>query len=241
VFAVAEWLGRAGSFPEAVADVAAALGYSLPQGHAQSSQRPPQAQPQAVKQPEPPFELPEADKARIHAARLAFCNAFWSGEPVIDEIADSLGLCRETLRLAGWGQSSLGLVNGWLAYVYPHGLKARNRDPLAKPRFLWIVGKALAPWRAEWIKPEVRTVYLTEGESDALALIETGLENDGTAAVIASPGTSFSREWVPMFAGRKVVLCFDLDTAGQTAAAKVAGLLKGHAAEILAWKGPRQQ
>lgn len=245
VFKVSEWLGRSHDFPSAVADVASVLGVTLPQAHARAPQRPPQAQPQAAKQPEPPVELSAVDREKIHAARLAFCNAFWSGEPVIDEIAASLGLTRETLRHAGWGQSGLGLAAGsygkptWLCYCYPSGLKWRNPDPTAKPRFEWLAGKALAPWRAEWIKPEVSTVFLTEGESDCMALIEAGLESDGTAACVASPGTSFAREWVPMFAGRKVVLCFDRDAPGQLAAAKVAGMLRGTASEISTWKGPR--
>ena len=70
-----------------------------------------------------------------------------------------------------------------------------------------------------------------------MALIAAGLESEGTAACVASPGTNFSREWVPLFAGKRVVLCFDLDTAGQDATAKVAGMLHGTAAEISIWKG----
>jgi len=174
----------------------------------------------------------------VHAARLAFSDAFHAGEPIVDEIAASLGLDRETLRLASWGASGLGLAEGWLCYAYPQGLKWRNPDTNAKPRFRWLVGKAVAPWRMEWArKPEVRTVYVTEGESDCLALIAAGMEDDGTAACVASPGTSFSREWAPLFRGKRVVLCFDKDHAGQLATATVAANLKGHASEILTWKG----
>jgi hypothetical protein len=242
IFATAEWLGRAGSFPEAVQDVAAVLGVHLPQGSTASPLRKPQAQPQAVKQPEPPpFVLPEVDRERIRAARLAFCHAYWSGNPIVDQIAASLGLTRETLRLAAWGECGLGLANDWLCYCYPQGMKWRNPHPRTTPRFRWLVGKALAPWRAEWIKPEVSTVFLCEGESDALALIEAGLDVPGESACVASPGTSFPREWAAMFAGKRVVICFDSDPAGQNAAAKVAGMLKGHAAAISTWKGPRQQ
>ena len=241
VYAVAQWLGRASDFPSAVLDVASTLGVHLPQGHAASPSRPAQAQPQAAKQPSPPFILPESDREKIHAARVAFCNAFWSGNPIVDEIAADLGLTRETLRRAAWGSCGLGLANGWLCYAYPSGLKWRNPHPKTTPRFRWIVGKATAPWRMEWTrKPGVATVFLTESESDALALIESGIEADGTAAAVASPGTSFVREWVPLFAGRKVVLCFDRDPAGMAAAAKVAAMLKGTASEISTWKGPKQ-
>ena len=105
---------------------------------------------------------------------------------------------------------------------------------------MWLCGKALAPWRFEWVRPETRTIYLTEGESDTLALIAAGLEGDGTAVCCASPGTSFSPAWAPMFSGKRVVLCFDSDPPGVTAAAKVAGLLAPFAASVSIAKGGRQ-
>jgi DNA primase len=89
---------------------------------------------------------------------------------------------------------------------------------------------------AEWIRPETETVYLTEGESDALALIAAGIESDGTAVAVASPGTSFPSAWAPLFRGKRVVLCYDSDAAGRTATATVAATLKNHAREILTWE-----
>ena len=243
VFAVAEWMGRSSTFPEAVADVAAVLGVYLPQSTAGTATRPATAPPRAAKQPEPPFVLSDKDSDMIYEARLAFADAFHAGETIVDEIGASLGLDRETLRLASWGSSGLGLAAGsygkpvWLCYRYPQGLKWRNPKPKAKPRFEWLAGKALAPWRMEWVKPETRTVYLTEGESDCMALIAAGLEADGTAACVASPSTSFSRHWAKLFTGKRVILCFDHDDPGRNATASVAAILKGHAAEILTWKG----
>lgn len=237
VFDVSKWLGRSSSFTEAVADVAVTLGVYLPQSTAGIATRPATAPPRPAKQPEPPFVLSDTDREKVHAARLAFSDAFHAGEPIVHDIAASLGLDRETLRLASWGSSGLGLADGWLCYAYPQGLKWRNPNPAAKPRFRWIVGKALAPWRMEWVNSDTRTVYLTEGESDCTALIAAGLEADGTAACVASPGTSFPRNWAPLFRGKRVVLCFDTDHPGRTATATVAAILKGHAAEILTWKG----
>ena len=222
VFEVSKWLGRSSTFPEAVADVAATLGVYLPQSTAGTATRPATAPPRPAKQPEPPFVLSDAERETVHAARLAFSDAFWVEEPIIGDIAASLGLDRETLRLASWGSSGLGLADGWLCYAYPQGLKWRNPDPAGKCRFRWIVGKAIAPWRMEWVKPDTRTVYVTEGESDTLALIAAGLEDDGTAACVASPGTSFPRDWAPLFRGKRVVLCFDTDPPGRTATATVA-------------------
>lgn len=237
VFEVSKWLGRSSTFPEAVADVAATLGVHLLQSTARIAAMPAPAPPWPAKQPAPPFVLSEADRAKVHVARLAFSDAFHGEYEIVDRIAASLGLDRETLRLASWGSSGLGLADGWLCYAYPQGLKWRNPDPVAKCRFRWIVGKALAPWRMEWVKPETRTVYVTEGESDTLALIAAGLETVGTAACVASPGTSFPKEWATLFTGKRVVLCFDHDPPGRAATATVAAILKGHAAEILSWKG----
>jgi hypothetical protein len=243
VFGVSQWLGRSSAFPEAVLDVAAVLGVSLPQSTAGTATRPATAPPRPAKQPAPPFILSDGDRAKVYAARLAFCDAFHGGDEIIDRIAESLGLDRETLRVASWGSSGLGLAPGsygkpaWLCYRYPQGLKWRNPDTMAKPRFEWLVGKATAPWRMEWVTDKTRTVYLTEGESDCMALIESGIEADGTAACVASPGTSFPREWAKLFRGKRVVLCFDTDPPGRAATATVAAILKGHAAEILTWKG----
>jgi hypothetical protein len=243
VFEVSKWLGRASTFPEAVQDVAATLGVYLPQSTAGAATRPATAPQRPAKTPAPPFVLSAADKAKVHAARLAFSDALHAGEPIIDEIAASLGLSRETLRFASWGSSGLGLAcpvgskSPWLCYSYPQGLKWRNPHPKSTPRFRWIVGKAVAPWRMEWVKTETRTLYVSEGESDCLALIAAGLEADGTAACVASPGTSFPRDWAPLFRGKRVVLCFDTDGPGRVATATVAAILKGNASEILSWKG----
>lgn len=237
VFEVSKWLGRSSTFPEAVIDVASTLGVILPQNHTASATRPVTPLRESSKQTAPPFTLSDAAREIVYAARLAFCDAFHAGEPIVDEIAGSLGFDRKTLHLASCGASGLGVADGWLCYVYPEGLKWRNPDPDGKPRFRWIVGKALAPWRMERVKPSTLTVYVTEGESDTLALIAAGLEADGTAACVASPGTSFPRDWAPLFRGKRVVLCFDTDQPGRTATATVAANLEGHASEILTRKG----
>lgn len=240
VFAVSEWLGRSASFPEAVRDVASALNIPLPNSPAGAVTSPRTAPPRPPKPPEPPFTLSLTQRKTVHTARLAFSNAFWGGDSVVDDIAASLGLDRETLRVAAWGSSGLGLAcprkssKPWVCYAYPEGLKWRNPDPKRKPRFQWIVGKATTPWRWEWASKK-ENVYVTEGESDCLALIAAGMESDN-AACVATPGTSFQREWASLFTGKRVVLCFDSDNAGRAATATVAAILKGHAREILTWR-----
>lgn len=240
VFAVSEWLGRSATFPEAVRDVANALGIALPNSPAGTATRPATTPPRPAKPPEPPFTLSIAERETVQAARLAFSDAFWGEEKIVDDIAASLGLDRETLRVAAWGSSGLGLAcprkssKPWVCYAYPEGLKWRNPNPKRKPRFQWIVGKATTPWRWEWASNK-ETVYVTEGESDCLALIAAGMEAE-SAACVATPGTSFQREWASLFTGKRVVLCFDSDIAGRAATASVAAILKGHAREILTWR-----
>ncbi len=237
VFAASQWLGRSSNFPMAVRDVATTLGVYVPNSAERHFTLPNTAPQRPIRQPAPPFTLCDADQKKVHDARLAFSTAFDAGAEIIDQIAKSLGFDRETLRLASLGSSGLGLADNWLCYAYPQGLKWRNPVPTAKHRFRWIVGKALAPWRMEWVKPDTHTIYLTEGESDCMALLASGLEDDGSATCVASPGTSFSREWASLFVGKRVVICFDTDPPGRKATANIAGILKGYAAEILAWKG----
>jgi hypothetical protein len=245
IYSFVQWTGKAATFPDAVRHVAAVLGVVMPgdtTGTATAATRPAMAAP--ARKPAPAFALADAEREKIRAARLRFSCAFHDAEPIIDEIAESLAVPREALRWAAHGSDGLALAPGrhggpeWLCYAYSTGLKWRNPNPLAKPRFDWLIGKATAPWRMAWAKnPDVRTVYLTEGESDALALIAAGAERDGKTACVASPGTSFQSGWASMFEGKRVVICFDADEAGQDATVKVAKILHGHAAGILTWKG----
>jgi DNA primase len=72
-------------------------------------------------------------------------------------------------------------------------------------------------WREHRIKA-ASTVYLCESETDAIAAISAGVEKDDSIAVVAISGVnSFKSEWTSMFRGKKVILSFDNDTAGQEA------------------------
>lgn len=233
VFDASRWLGRSSTFPEAARDVASVLGIHLPQGTGSPATRPPQAK-KAPATPAP-FKLSAADREKHHAARLAFSDALDGG--TLDPLARELGIPPWALRWCAMGTSGLGWIDGKLAYLYPEGIKVRNPKG-STPRFLWLAGKATVPWRSEWVRPTTSAVYLTEGESDCLALVGAGLESEPSNACVAIPGAEgFKPEWCATFAGKRVVLCFDLDAKGREATAKVAAMLRGHAAEILTWKG----
>ncbi len=234
VFKLSRWLGRSSTFPDAVRDVASVLGVYVPQGTQAPATRPAKAK--QAPAPLPPFKLSDADREKHHAARLAFSDALDGGK--LEPLARELGIPPWALRWCAMGTSGLGWIKGKLAYLYPEGIKVRNPEGCTT-RFRWEAGKATAPWRYEWIRPETATVYLTEGESDCLALVAAGLESDPGKACVAIPGAEgFKPEWAAIFDGKRAVLCFDFDRKGREATAKVAAMLKGHAAEILTWKGP---
>lgn len=131
-----------------------------------------------------------------------------------------------------------------IGYIYPLGIKLRQPWGDQGARFAWAYGRATEPWRytvAAW-RPWISRFIITEGESDALALMQAGLSPlcGGDTAVVASPGTSFPPAWAPLFGGRHVTLCFDTDKAGQEAAHKVATLIHPHALSVsiqTRWEG----
>lgn len=238
VFDLSRWLRRTSTFAEAIADIATVLGVQPQHEGGHSSPRPPQTHPPpAPRSEQRSFTLTDAEREKHHAARLAFSDAYDAGQ--INALADELGIPLWAFRWCAKGRSGLGWLDGRLCYLYPEGMKLRNRAG-ASPRFRWVCGRATEPWRMGWAsKPEVTTIVISEGESDCLALVAAGLEADGTAACVAAPGTGFKREWGPLFAGRKVIICFDLDEPGRKAAAGVAEILRPFAAKVLTWKGPR--
>jgi hypothetical protein len=240
VFGLARAMGKANSFPDAVRHVASVLGISLrdqPQSPAQAVSRVAKPIRKPAHKPEP--ELTADQLEIIRKARLRFSDALHSGNPLVEKIADSLGLKIETLRYAAFGESGLGLAcpagssQPWLCYAYPSGLKWRNPHPQTTPRFRWITGNARKPWRWEWVKPNTQTIYLTESESDCMALIEAGIDQLENTACVAMPGTSWQEHWIELFRGKRVVLCMDKDKAGTAATALIAAQLKGIANEIL--------
>jgi hypothetical protein len=237
-FALAEWVGHAGTFPEAVAAVASALGVPLPvegppraaaSRPAPSAAKPPQSPPVPAARP----PLTDAEKGLIAAARLRFDDMADAGQ--LEPLVEELGLPEGVLRYAAFGTDGLGIHDGRLCYVYgASGLKVRGR-PGETPRFRWVCGHAARPWRWPWVKPHTRRVILAEGESDCLALLADDIEADGQTVCCACPGTSFPVAWRHLFNGLEVVLCFDTDAAGTKAARTVADLLKGHARSVAIW------
>jgi hypothetical protein len=125
-------------------------------------------------------------------------------------------------------EGSLALKDDVLAFLYPEGVK-RRALPWSTKRF-WSEGTT-GLWRASQLE-SAKTIYLTEGESDAITLIDGGIL-DSTTQVIAVPGaTAFKKKWAARFTGKTANLCFDSDEAGQQAVESVSEHLSGFAAEI---------
>lgn len=147
-------------------------------------------------------------------------------------IAKELSVTPQTVKRLTFTSDALGWSrkHNRPLYLYESGIKIRNLQR-SKIRFQWLMGRAEKPWRAHYLKrPNITRVFLTEGESDAIALIDAGLENlfprsgETGTTIVASPGTSFKAEWAHLFKGKDLVLCTDNDDAGEKSAQRIAAL-----------------
>lgn len=139
--------------------------------------------------------------------------------------------CASVAATRGWSQQTiqelaenqdLGWYNDRLSFIFATGMKVREwpgRD------FRWNCGKP-SLWRSP-DPSEPDTIFVTEGETDAISLIDAGVELCG-GMVCALPSASTIRaDWFSGWTNKKVVLCFDNDKAGMKATADVAAALQG--------------
>jgi DNA primase len=81
--------------------------------------------------------------------------------------------------------------------------------------------------------PEAQTVYLCEGETDAITLIDKGIENDGKTIAVGVQGAALNIEpWAFLFTDKHVVIAMDDDEAGWRADEKMERNLSGTAKSI---------
>ena len=152
-------------------------------GRASESLPPPRAEP--VKAKPKAESLTPAQAAKLAAA----ARALGEHEAQCAKIAKRRGWLVETVRgLALDGH--LGLHEGKLAFLYGHGLKLRWQEK-GERRISWAFGGNHELWRADRLAlPQVRRVIVCEGETDAVCLLDAGLESDADVAVVAIPGAS---------------------------------------------------
>lgn len=122
-------------------------------------------------------------------------------------------------------EGSLGWFQGKAAFIFDTGVKLRWIER-GKRRFEWCGRPSI--WRRR-ILQIAEKIYLCEGETDVITLIDAGMESVPASGVVSIPSAStFSPSWAPLFAGKEVVLCFDNDAAGNQAANKIGRLLAPH-------------
>lgn len=148
-------------------------------------------------------------------------------------ILDDPALCERIARSRGWrpetiealaGEPSLGWHEGKLAFLYESGVKLRWRQ--AQERIIkWAFGEPWL-WRGGFIWRYHR-IFLCEGETDAISLINSGVEADGQSTAIAVPSaTTFKETWIPLFKGKEVILVLDDDQAGVSATSRIGSMLQ---------------
>lgn len=119
--------------------------------------------------------------------------------------------------------------DGALCFIYRAGLKVRYIGPDGKKQLRYLKSEGLnhkSLWRGELITNATQTVWLTEGEPDALRLMDMGVgEAAGNAEVVcALPDAAYSirREELEKLKGREVIFVPDTDEAGNNAKEKIA-------------------
>ena len=159
-----------------------------------------------------------------------------SDSSLCERIARSRGWKAETIRQLGL-ETYLGWYEGKLAFIYDTGVKLRWRSK-GERIIRWAFGKPWL-WRGAWIK-SAQTIYLCEGETDAISLIDAGIETDRATVAIAIPSAStFDSTWTTLFEGKNIIFAFDNDKAGSEATERISKLLRSSVRSLkrLNWEG----
>jgi hypothetical protein len=127
----------------------------------------------------------------------------------------------------------LGIEDGKLAFIYETALKLRWRD-IDGRHFCFAFGVPFI-WRAlPLLSPSLRSridrVYITEGETDCITLVDRGFEKADLSqiCVAISGANQFKPEWASLLSGLNVTLVPDTDDAGRQALGKWTELLAPH-------------
>lgn len=239
VFDLSQRMGRSTDFRSALADVRNVLSGQLGEHGSVAKNRKIAAVSSTYATKNGPYKPSIEEFQQIWAAKMAFPMALYENSEVIRKASKELGFdLRLTQGCSAGLIDGLGIYDGRLCYVYASGLKVRRFKNEGAPRFYWEIGKATKPWRIAKISNETERVVLCEGETDALACLISGLEDDGRTAVVACPGIGFRKEWIASFKDREVIVSFDFDEPGRNAAERVATLLHGTARSVAIVSSP---
>jgi len=155
--------------------------------------------------------------------RLKMATFLRKERPLCEQIAAKRNWKVETIQALA-DETSLGWYQCNLAFLYDTGVKVRNFLEGGERSIKWPYG-ASSLWRDHRIA-NASTIYLCEGETDAISLLDADLETDPAVGVVAVPSAStFKPAWASRFAGKEVTLCMDGDPAGIAARQKIGALL----------------
>jgi hypothetical protein len=155
-----------------------------------------------------PYHLSEEERAIAAncAHRLATVD-YW-----LKEISAWMGWKRETVQALA-AEGSLGIdPAARLCFLYGSGLKFCYDNLDTGERIIgWRFGKPTL-WRLGR-QEGAQKVYLTEGEPDAISLLDEGVEREPGVSVLAVPCASFRlAPLAPLFKDKEVVLVSDPGT-----------------------------
>src|SRR5207248_5202181 len=139
------------------------------------------------KQGEKPASYQPTDEERQRW--MEACDTLASDPERCEQVAKTRHWKTETVRdLAVEG--SLGIEDNKLVFLYDTGAKIRFRQQGEKVIY-WLFGKPFI-WRGAYLSIPSRTkIFLCEGETDAIALLDAGAEkNDPAKLVVAVPSAS---------------------------------------------------
>jgi hypothetical protein len=161
-----------------------------------------------------PYDLTPGDCERMRTAAIRLA----SDKSLITRICQARPEWKpEAVRQVAL-ELQLGYEEGSILFAYHHGIKRRWKDSLGRRRIQWDYGNANRQcWRQELLLSCHRTIFLTEGETDALTLISAGAEDTETSLVLALPSATSYPDPEP-FRDRRIVLVPDLDQAGEQCA-----------------------
>ena len=266
-------------FPAVVQAVADAVGYVLLEDAAEMPRKGRRkgktgfsrplgavAAPAPARPVEKPLEYlpPDEEAAALDAVRRAADNPARMAEhaALLGLPLDAVMFHTDIQEAGALGLLGLG-KGGRLLYVYTHrpaagepvrvvGVKTRNL-PGVEPRFL-MRGSKQVPWGWDAVEA-AGLVFVTEGESDALAVraalwawLDDWAHNepdsfpaaDAWPVVVGKPDAGTFRDtWARRLVGKDVVLIVDNDDAGRKGAEKTAGILRAAGVRrVFVWTPP---
>ena len=184
-----------------------------------------------------------------HAAHSLSNDECHSATRMAEALINDEALCERIAQSRKWAAATIRNLAlepslGWdaatksLSFLYDTGVKLRKRSETGERVIWWAFGKP-SLWRGAYLS-QAQTVYLCEGETDAISLIDAGVEAALSTLAVALPSAStFNGEWARLFVGKDVIFALDADTAGQRATERIAALLRPHAKHVrqLKWEG----